>query len=85
MGPTPTSSRTIKLKYLVGSHAMHTVEDEGETNTNSLVVNDDLHNSANIRGALNWGQREVFGAPGVLESIYMDNMFSGLSVGLLAL
>ena len=31
-----------ELKYLAGAHAMHTVEDEGGINTNSLKVNDEL-------------------------------------------
>ena len=28
--------------YLAGAHAMYTVEDEGETNTNSLELNDEF-------------------------------------------
>ena len=42
----------LTVLYLAGAHAMYTVEDEGETNTNSLNVNDKLPNSANLTSLL---------------------------------
>ena len=47
-----------ELTYLAGAHAMHTGEDESETNTNSLEVNDELPNSANVRGRLLTGKSD---------------------------
>ena len=32
----------LTVLYLAGAHAMYTVEDEGETNTNSLELNDEF-------------------------------------------
>ena len=42
----------LTVLYLAGAHAMYTVEDEGETNTNSLNVNDKLPNSTNLTSLL---------------------------------
>ena len=41
-----------ELTYHAGTHTKHAVEDEGETNTNSLEVNPTLP-IANDRGTLN--------------------------------
>ena len=55
VGPTGyTNFLEVKneLTYHAGTHTKHTVEDKGETNTNSLEVNPTLP-MANDRGTLN--------------------------------